>query len=47
MGDKKIIIDLSQSMNARSFKDTDIIHKAEFDKVKKLINDQIEKIRRA
>ncbi len=45
MGDKKIIIDLSQSMNARSFKDTDIIHKAEFNKVKKLINGKIEKIK--
>lgn len=45
MGNKKIIIDLSQSMNARSFKDTDIIHKAEFDKVKKLINGKIEKIK--
>ena len=38
MVNKKIIIDLSQSMNARSFKDTDIIYMAEFNKVKK-IND--------
>lgn len=35
MVNKKIIIDLSQSMNARSFKDTDIIYMAEFNKVKK------------
>ena len=42
MGNDKIIIDLSKSMNACSFEGSDIIHKAEFDRVKKLIDDKIE-----
>lgn len=42
MENEKIIIDLSQSMNSRSFEGTDIIHKAEFDRVIKLIDSKIE-----
>lgn len=41
MANDKIIIDLSKSLNARSFEGTDIIHKTEFDRVKKLIDDKI------
>ena len=41
MGNDKIIIDLSKSMNACSFEGSDIIHKTEFDRVKKLIDDKI------
>lgn len=41
MENYKIIIDLSKSMNARSFEGTDIIHKAEFDRVRKLIDDKM------
>ena len=41
MANDKIIIDLTKSLNARSFEGTDIIHKTEFDRVKKLIDDKI------
>jgi len=41
MANDKILIDLSKSLNARSFESTDIIHKAEFDRVKKLIDEKI------
>lgn len=41
MANDTIIIDLSKSLNARSFEGTDIIHKTEFDRVKKLIDDKI------
>ncbi|MBO7210142.1 MAG: hypothetical protein J6V44_03900 [Methanobrevibacter sp.] len=44
MGNDKIIIDLSKSLNARSFEETDIIHRAEFEKVIKLINNKITKV---
>lgn len=43
MENDKIIIDLSKSLNARSFEETDIIHKAEFERVIELINDKITK----
>ena len=46
MANDKIIIDLSKSLNARSFEGTDIIHKTEFDRVKKLIDDKIKDITR-
>ena len=42
MGNNDIIINLSQSMNARSFGETEIIHKAEFNRVIELINNKIE-----
>ena len=41
MESNKIIIDLNKSMNACSFEETDIIHKAEFDRVRKLIDSKI------
>lgn len=41
-----ITINITESMNTRSFEKTEIIHKVEFDKVKKLINDKIEKIKK-
>ena len=41
MANDKIIIDLSKSMNARSFGETEIIHKSEFDRVVELINNKI------
>lgn len=45
MGNDKIIIDLSKSMNARSFEGSDIIHKTEFDRVIELINNKITKFK--
>lgn len=44
MANDKIIIDLSKSLNARSYDEADIIHKTEFEKVKKLIDSKIKKI---
>ncbi len=41
--EQKIIIDLAESMNSRSFVETKIIHKVEFKKAIRLINDKIEK----
>ncbi len=41
MGNDKIIINLSKSLNARPYDEADIIHKTEFDKVKELINNKI------
>ena len=41
MGNDKIIIDLSKSLNARPYDEADIIHKTEFDKVIELINNKI------
>lgn len=45
MGNDKIIIDLSKSMNACSFEGSDIIHKTEFDRVIELINNKITKLK--
>lgn len=45
MGNDKIIIDLSKSMNACSFEGSDIIHKTEFDRVIELINNKITKFK--
>lgn len=45
MGNDKIIIDLSKSMNARSFEGSDIIHKTEFDRVIEFINNKITKLK--
>ena len=45
MANDKIIIDLSKSLNARSFEGTDIIHKTEFDRVIELINNKITKLK--
>lgn len=42
---QKIIIDLTESMNSRSFEESNIIHKAEFKKVIALINDKIKNVR--